>query len=87
MPPRFPLKLCLLFLLPLVLALTLTPVGASVGNFVWHDLDGDGRQDVGEPGIGGLTVQLWNAARTQTFDTAITSDSGNYSLTAPVTGD
>ena len=87
MPPRFPLKLCFLLLLPLVLAITLMPAGANVGNFVWHDLDGDCRQDPGEPGIGGLTVQLWNAAKTQSFDTDITNDSGNYTLTAPVSGD
>ncbi len=87
MHPRFPLKLCFFLLLPLVLALTLMPAGANVGNFVWHDLDGDGRQDPSEPGIGGLTVQLWNAAKTQSFDTDITNDSGNYTLTAPVSGD
>lgn len=87
MHPRFPLRLCFLFLLPLVQALTLMPARANVGNFVWHDLDGDGRQDAGEPGIGGLTVQLWNAAKTQSFDTDVTNGSGSYSLTAPVTGD
>jgi hypothetical protein len=27
---------------------------ASLGNFVWEDLDGDGVQDAGEPGIAGL---------------------------------
>ncbi|MBK6935630.1 MAG: carboxypeptidase regulatory-like domain-containing protein [Chitinophagaceae bacterium] len=29
-----------------------------IGDFVWNDLDGDGFQDAGEPGIGGATVTL-----------------------------
>ncbi|MFN8303094.1 MAG: SdrD B-like domain-containing protein [Saprospiraceae bacterium] len=33
-------------------------VKAKVGDFVWHDQDGDGIQDAGEPGIGGVTVTL-----------------------------
>jgi hypothetical protein len=35
----------------------LTPL-ASLGDFVWQDLDSDGVQDAGEPGIGGVTVTL-----------------------------
>lgn len=31
---------------------------ASVGNFAWEDLNGNGRQDLGEPGLSGVTVQL-----------------------------
>jgi hypothetical protein len=31
---------------------------SSLGNFVWNDLDGDGIQDAGEPGIPGITVTL-----------------------------
>lgn len=30
----------------------------AVGNFVWSDLDGDGVQDMGEPGLGGVKVTL-----------------------------
>ncbi len=33
-----------------------TALSASIGDFVWIDLDGDGVQDVGEPGLGGVTV-------------------------------
>ena len=29
-----------------------------IGNFVWHDINADGVQDGGEPGIGGVTVHL-----------------------------
>jgi uncharacterized repeat protein (TIGR01451 family) len=30
----------------------------SIGDFIWEDLDGDGVQDGGEPGIDGITVEL-----------------------------
>jgi hypothetical protein len=29
-----------------------------IGDFVWLDMDGDGTQDPGESGIGGVTVEL-----------------------------
>ena len=32
---------------------------AALGNFVWEDLDRDGIQDAGEPGINGVTVRLY----------------------------
>jgi hypothetical protein len=35
---------------------------ATIGDFVWSDLDGDGVQDAGEPGIGGVTLALWSDA-------------------------
>ena len=31
---------------------------AKLGDFVWNDLNGDGKQDAGEPGISGVAVQL-----------------------------
>lgn len=65
---------------------TRTPTPINVGNFVWDDIDGDGSQDAGEPGLAGVTVQLWNAAKTQLIDTAVTNASGIYSLTAPTPG-
>ncbi|MEM7130419.1 MAG: SdrD B-like domain-containing protein, partial [Chloroflexota bacterium] len=35
------------------------PIGVRIGDFVWEDLNGDGIQDLGEPGVGGVTVELW----------------------------
>ena len=66
---------------------TRTPTPINVGNFVWDDLDHDGQQDAGEPGVAGVTVQLWNGARTQLIDSATTNGSGNYTLVAPTPGD
>jgi protocatechuate 3,4-dioxygenase beta subunit len=33
-------------------------LGLAVGDVVWRDLDSDGVQDVGEPGVAGVTVEL-----------------------------
>lgn len=32
---------------------------ASIGDFIWEDTDGDGIQDLGEPGIAGIDVNLY----------------------------
>ena len=66
---------------------TRTPTPINVGNFVWDDLDNDGRQDAGEPGLPGVTVQLWNGAKTQMIGTTVTNANGNYSLVAPLPGE
>jgi hypothetical protein len=36
------------------------PCGGSIGDFVWSDTNNNGIQDAGEPGINGVTVQLYN---------------------------
>jgi hypothetical protein len=66
---------------------TRTPTPINVGNFVWDDLDHDGRQDSGEPGLAGVTVQLWNAAKTNFIASTTTNSNGNYTLVAPTPGD
>lgn len=66
---------------------TRTPTPINVGNFVWNDLDDDGVQDAGEPGLGGITVQLWNSAKTQLIHSTVTNASGLYTLIAPTPGD
>ena len=66
---------------------TRTPTPINLGNFVWHDLDEDGIQDAGEPGVEGVVVQLWNDAKTQLLDTAVTNANGNYYVVAPLAGD
>lgn len=40
---------------------------ASLGDFVWEDLNGNGRQDALEPGIVGVTVELFYAGADGTF--------------------
>ena len=66
---------------------TRTPTPINIGNLVWHDLNGNGIQDAGEPGIAGMTVQLWNAAKNNLIFSAVTNANGNYTVIAPVPGD
>lgn len=66
---------------------TRTPTPINIGNFVWHDLNGNGIQNAGEPGVGGITVQLWNANKTQLIASTVTNSSGNYTVVAPLPGD
>ncbi|MBU1865641.1 MAG: carboxypeptidase regulatory-like domain-containing protein [Actinobacteria bacterium] len=53
--------------------------GASIGDFVWEDLDADGVQDPGEEGIGGITVRLFDAAGARVAST-VTHGDGKYAF-------
>ncbi|MCB0593029.1 MAG: DUF11 domain-containing protein, partial [Phaeodactylibacter sp.] len=59
---------------------------ASLGDFVWDDEDRDGVQDVGEPGIGGVTVNLLDGGG-NFLQTTTTAPDGSYSFTNLVPGD
>lgn len=50
----------------------------EIGNRVWLDIDADGIQDAGEPGISGVTVQLYDATGATLLGTAMTDGSGAY---------
>ncbi len=50
---------------------------ASVGDFVWLDKNGNGVQDLGEPGVPGVLVTLYDAAN-NVLGTAITDGNGAY---------
>ena len=82
---EFPLE-PLITLFPIATS-TRTPTPINLGNFVWDDLDADGEQDAGEPGLEGVPVQLWDSALTELIDSALTNGSGIYSLVAPTPGD
>ncbi len=66
---------------------TRTPTPVNIGNFVWDDLNGDGDQDPGEPGIPDVTVQAWNSTKTLLIDQTTTNASGIYTVTVPTPGD
>ncbi len=51
--------------------------GARVGDEIWHDLNEDGIQDTGEPGIENVEVQLLNSSGSQVADT-LTDEFGRY---------
>ena len=62
---------------------------ATLGDFIWNDLDGDGVQDAGEPGLIGVRVVLneagpdgqCNTLDDIAFGTATTDATGAYSFT------
>ena len=58
----------------------------SVGDFVWDDLDGDGIQDPGEPGVEGVTVHLRDASGTEIGSTT-TDATGAYRFIGLEPGD
>jgi hypothetical protein len=60
------------------------PTG-SVGNLVWNDLNGNGIQDAGEQGIGGVIVRLMNPNGTIAATTT-TNASGVYQFTNILAG-
>ena len=52
----------------------------NIGDFVWHDLDGDGAQDAGEPGIPNVLVYLFDADNNLISVTE--TDAGGYYMFA-----
>ncbi len=61
-----------------------TPI-ATVGNRVWDDVNGDGIQDAGEPGIAGVIAILYNSAN-QPIGSAVTDGNGMWLITNVPTG-
>jgi hypothetical protein len=53
----------------------------EIGDRVWRDLDGDGVQDPGEPGIAGVTVRLYDADG-NLVATTLTDANGQYRFTS-----
>ncbi|CAM2064350.1 Ig-like domain-containing protein [Sulfidibacter corallicola] len=70
-------------------ATTFNVMPATIGDFVWNDLNGDGVQDVGEPGLSGVTVFI-DANSNGSLDGGELSDttdvSGGYDITGLVAG-
>jgi SdrD B-like domain len=56
------------------------PATANIGDRVWLDIDKDGIQDAGEPGIAGVTVTLYDNTGA-IVATAVTDANGNYLFT------
>jgi hypothetical protein len=53
------------------------PQPASLGDFVWNDLNRNGIQDSGEPGIAGVPVKLYDCSNNLLASTT-TNATGNY---------
>ena len=52
-------------------------IPATIGDFVWEDIDEDGIQDLEEPGIGNIRVQLFDIDGVMLQETSSASD-GSY---------
>lgn len=63
-----------------------TSTNASVGDFVWNDLNKNGIQEAGEPGIPGTTVRLVNATTNTVVATTTTDANGYYIFNDVVPG-
>ena len=68
---------------------------AVIGDYVWHDADGDKVQDAGEPGLSGITVVLWlddsdgvfeGAGQDTQVTTQLTGADGHYLLPVAAPG-
>ena len=55
---------------------------SKIGNFVWDDQNQNGLQDVGEPGLSSLEVQLsgTDSSGAAVYLTTLTDSSGNYAF-------
>lgn len=53
---------------------------ATLGDFVWNDLNKNGIQDVGEPGIPGIKVDLY-ASNGLLISSTVTNEDGKYGFT------
>ena len=56
-----------------------TPCNGSIGDFVWHDLNRNGLQDSGEPGISGVTLHLYDSGH-NLIQTTATDGTGKYTF-------
>jgi len=57
---------------------------ASLGDFVWSDLNANGQQDGGEPGVNGVTVTLYHNGAP--ISTTTTNALGAYTFTNLISG-
>ncbi|NLN75088.1 MAG: DUF11 domain-containing protein [Armatimonadetes bacterium] len=64
---------------------TVGPALGSIGDRVWFDYNGNGKQDAGEPGINGVKLTLKDSYG-RTIATAVTSGNGDYTFTGLAAG-
>lgn len=55
----------------------------NVGDFIWNDLNGDGKQDSSEPGIPGVVVELRDETG-KVVETTTTDDIGHYNFNTTI---
>jgi uncharacterized repeat protein (TIGR01451 family) len=60
---------------------TLVPEKASLGDFVWNDVNRNGLQETGEAGLSGVVVKLFREGETTELSSTTTDTEGKYSFT------
>ena len=70
----------------LYLASPVSPQGACLGDYVWHDSNQNGIQDTGEQGITGITLTLYDS-QGRPVASAKSDSNGNYRFCDLSTGD
>jgi protocatechuate 3,4-dioxygenase beta subunit len=60
---------------------------AALGDRVWHDLNENGIQDAGEPGVAGVKVDLYTCPAGDLVGTTTTDANGIYGFAGLMTGD
>ncbi|MBW7991525.1 MAG: hypothetical protein FVQ84_16150 [Planctomycetes bacterium] len=71
---------CLVMFLAVFAVAQFPPAGNTIGDFVWEDLNGNGIQDAGEPGIPDVTVNLYICNDSNILRTTTTDSDGKYSF-------
>ncbi|WP_293682485.1 SdrD B-like domain-containing protein, partial [Spirosoma sp. 48-14] len=59
----------------------LIPLPASLGDYVWFDVNKNGQQDPTETGVASVTAVLYNATTNQPISTTVTDANGKYLFT------
>ena len=70
--------------------ITIGSCNGQIGDFVWNDVNGNGCQDAGEPGIPGVTVSLYSGACGSSgtlVATTTTDNTGHYLFVGLCPGD
>jgi SdrD B-like domain/Putative Ig domain len=65
---------------------TAPPCTGSIGDFVWDDLNKNGLQDAGEPGIPNVLLQLFQNGGSTPVSTTVTTSGGFYQFTGLCAG-
>ncbi|MGB1206715.1 MAG: SdrD B-like domain-containing protein, partial [Chitinophagales bacterium] len=66
---------------------TTEPILGTIGDFAWLDENANGIQDVGETGIAGVTVALYEVGSTSAYEVVTTGINGEYLFTDLPAGD
>ncbi|PWK18768.1 putative repeat protein (TIGR01451 family)/gliding motility-associated-like protein [Arcicella aurantiaca] len=64
----------------------LIPNKGTIGDFVWVDANGNNKQDAGETGVSGVTVELYDGTGTTKLQSTVTGTNGQYFFTDLASG-